>query len=238
MNFKSEKQLKTYLNSLEFIGQGSQGICYLDKTNNTVIKIFHDFFEEGITSYKKEDIVRFNNIKNKTFIWATDVIMINDIVVGYTMPYISSRNLWKINPLMLNLDTLLKGIKNATLDFNILSENNIVIYDIMYNILYNNGTFKIIDTLEYSYGDKVKDNMRGFNLEIMLFLVDNYFNDFVNKNSILKEMYLSDSVSCIEFIEALRYALSSYIGTKITRLNEAKKLIRRKEKPIYIRNKI
>ena len=82
MNFKSEKQLKTYLNSLEFIGQGSQGICYLDKTNNTVIKIFHDFFEEGITSYKKEDIVRFNNIKNKTFIWASDVIMINDIVVG------------------------------------------------------------------------------------------------------------------------------------------------------------
>ena len=235
MNFKSEKQLKTYLNSLEFIGQGSQGICYLDKTNNTVIKIFHDFLEEGITSYKKEDIVRFNNIKNKTFIWATDVIMINDIVVGYTMPYISSRNLWKINPLMLNLDTLLKGIKNATLDFNILSENNIVIYDIMYNILYNNGTFKIIDTLEYSYGDKVKDNMRGFNLEIMLFLVDNYFDDFVNKNSILKEMYLCDSVSCIEFIEALRYALSSYIGTKITRLNEAKKLIRRKEKPIYIR---
>lgn len=136
MNFKSEKQLKIYLNSLEFLGQGSQGVCYLDKTNNTVIKIFHDFFEEGITSYKKEDIVRFNNIKNKTFIWASDVIMINDIVVGYTMPYISSRNLWKINPLMLNLDTLLKGIKNATLDFNILSENNIVIYDIMYNILY------------------------------------------------------------------------------------------------------
>lgn len=45
MNFKSEKQLKTYLNSLEFIGQGSQGICYLDKTNNTVIKIFHDFLK-------------------------------------------------------------------------------------------------------------------------------------------------------------------------------------------------
>lgn len=228
MNFKSEKQLKIYLNSLEFLGQGSQGVCYLDKTNNTVIKIFHEFFEEGITSYKKEDILKFSNVKNKTFIWATDVIMLNDIVIGYTMPYISARSLWEINPLMLNLDTLLKGIKNATLDFNILSENNIVIYDIMYNILYNNGTFKIIDTLEYSYGDKVKDNMRGFNLEIMLFLVDNYFDDFVNKNSILKEMYLSDSVSCIEFIEALRYALSSYIGTKITRLNEAKKLIRRK----------
>ena len=236
MNFKSEKQLKIYLNSLEFLGQGSQGVCYLDKTNNTVIKIFHEFFEEGITSYKKEDILKFSNVKNKTFIWATDVIMLNDIVIGYTMPYISARSLWEINPLMLNIDTLLKGIKNATLDFNILSENNIVIYDIMYNILYNNGTFKIIDTLEYSYGEKVKDNMHGFNLEIMLFLVDNYFDDFVNKNSILKEMYLSDSVSCIEFIEALRYALSSYIGTKITRLNEAKKLIRRKEKPIYIRN--
>ncbi len=236
MNFKSEKQLKIYLNSLEFLGQGSQGACYLDKTNNTVIKIFHEFFEEGITSYKKEDILKFSNIKNKTFIWATDVIMLNDIVIGYTMPYISARSLWEINPLLLNLDTLTKGIKNTLQDFEILSKNNIVIYDIMYNILYKNGIFKVIDTLDYSYGVNVKDNMRGFNLEIMLFLVDNYFNDFVNKSPILKEMYLSNSVSCIEFIEALRYALSSYIGTKITRLNEAKKLIRRIEKPRYIRN--
>lgn len=236
MNFKSEKQLKIYLNSLEFLGQGSQGVCYLDKTNNTVIKIFHEFFEEGITSYKKEDILKFSNVKNKTFIWATDVIMLNDIVIGYTMPYISARSLWEINPLLLNLDTLTKGIKNTLQDFEILSKNNIVIYDIMYNILYKNGIFKVIDTLDYSYGVNVKDNMRGFNLEIMLFLVDNYFNDFVNKSPILKEMYLSNSVSCIEFIEALRYALSSYIGTKITRLNEAKKLIRRIEKPRYIRN--
>ena len=236
MNFKSEKQLKIYLNSLEFLGQGSQGVCYLDKTNNTVIKIFHEFFEEGITSYKKEDILKFSNVKNKTFIWATDVIMLNDIVIGYTMPYISARSLWEINPLLLNLDTLTKGIKNTLQDFEILTKNNIVIYDIMYNILYKNGIFKVIDTLDYSYGVNVKDNTRGFNLEIMLFLVDNYFNDFVNKSPILKEMYLSNSVSCIEFIEALRYALSSYIGTKITRLNEAKKLIRRKEKPIYIRN--
>lgn len=236
MNFKSEKQLKIYLNSLEFLGQGSQGVCYLDKTNNTVIKIFHEFFEEGITSYKKEDILKFSNVKNKTFIWTTDVIMLNDIVIGYTMPYISARSLWEINPLLLNLDTLTKGIKNTLQDFEILSKNNIVIYDIMYNILYKNGIFKVIDTLDYSYGVNVKDNMRGFNLEIMLFLVDNYFNDFVNKSPILKEMYLSNSVSCIEFIEALRYALSSYIGTKITRLNEAKKLIRRIEKPRYIRN--
>lgn len=236
MNFKSEKQLKIYLNSLEFLGQGSQGVCYLDKTNNTVIKIFHEFFEEGITSYKKEDILKFSNVKNKTFIWATDVIVLNDIVIGYTMPYISARSLWEINPLLLNLDTLTKGIKNTLQDFEILSKNNIVIYDIMYNILYKNGIFKVIDTLDYSYGVNVKDNMRGFNLEIMLFLVDNYFNDFVNKSPILKEMYLSNSVSCIEFIEALRYALSSYIGTKITRLNEAKKLIIRIEKPIYIRN--
>lgn len=152
------------------------------------------------------------------------------------MPYISARSLWEINPLLLNLDTLTKGIKNTLQDFEILSKNNIVIYDIMYNILYKNGIFKVIDTLDYSYGVNVKDNMRGFNLEIMLFLVDNYFNDFVNKSPILKEMYLSNSVSCIEFIEALRYALSSYIGTKITRLNEAKKLIRRIEKPRYIRN--
>lgn len=46
MNFKSEKQLKIYLNSLEFLGQGSQGACYLDKTNNTVIKYFMIFLKK------------------------------------------------------------------------------------------------------------------------------------------------------------------------------------------------
>lgn len=236
MNFKSETQLRIYLKSLEFLDQGSQGICYLDKTNNIVIKIFHDFLEEGTTTYKKEDIIKFSNVKNKTFIWAKDVIMLDNIVIGYTMPYVSSKSLWKINPLLLNLDTLTKGIKNSLQDFETLSKNNIVIYDIMYNILYRNGIFKVIDTLDYSYGVNVLDNMRGFNLEIMLFLVDDYFNDFINQNSILKEMYLSKSVSCLEFIDALRYALSCYVGTKITRLNEAKKLIRRIENPRYIRN--
>lgn len=236
MNFKSEIQLKIYLNSLEFLGQGSQGICYLDKTNNTVIKIFHDFLEDGTTTYKKEDVVKFSNVKNKTFIWATDVIMLNNIVIGYTMPYISAKSLWEINPLMLNLDTLTKGIKKTLQDFETLSKNNIVIYDIMYNILYKNGIFKVIDTLDYSYGDNVKDNMRGFNLEIMLFLVDDFFDDFINQSSALKEMYSSKSVSCIDFIDAFRYALSSYVGTKITRLNEAKKLIRKVENPRYIRN--
>lgn len=235
MDFKTETHLRIYLNSLEFLGQGSQGICYLDKTNNTVIKIFHDFLEDGTTTYKKEDVVKFSNVKNKTFIWASNVIMLNDTIVGYTMPYVSARSLWEINPLMLNLDTLIKGIKNALIDFETLSKNNIAVC-IMYNILYKNGIFKVIDTLDYSYGINVKDNMRGFNLEIMLFLVDDYFNDFVNKNPILKEMYLSESVSCLDFIDALRYALSSHVGTKITRLNEAKKLIRRIEEPRYIRN--
>ena len=42
MNFKSETQLRIYLKSLEFLGQGSQGICYLDKTNkkNRKAKIY------------------------------------------------------------------------------------------------------------------------------------------------------------------------------------------------------
>lgn len=237
MNFKSEKQLKIYLNSLEFLGQGSQGVCYLDKTNNTVIKIFHEFFEEGITSYKKEDILKFSNVKNKTFIWATDVIIVDGNIVGCKMPYIQYKSLYETDPLRVNLNSFAKGILSAEIDIKLLTEKNIRIFDIMYNIFYKSGKFKVIDTMEYGNAPtQYEANRRGFDLEIMKFLVDNYFNYFVLQDTILSDMYLSHGVSGYEFLTALRHKISEYLGFEVTTLNQAKSLVRRIPTPKYERN--
>jgi len=41
MNFVSREHLLSYLTSLSFVGMGSQGECFFNKTDNKVYKIFH-----------------------------------------------------------------------------------------------------------------------------------------------------------------------------------------------------
>ena len=59
-----------------------------------------------------------------------------------------------------------------------------------YNILYSKGKINVIDTMEYSKRNvTLKENSEGFNLELKYFLVDNLFNNFVNSNSFLRDLY-------------------------------------------------
>ena len=73
-----------------------------------------------------------------------------------------------------------------------------------------------------------------FDYEVNLFLVDNYFNEFVNENKMLREMYLSDT-SALEFLKLFRSKLSEYVGQDVDKLGKAKSLVKRNSKPKYIR---
>lgn len=46
MEVSNKKYFMQYLNSLKYLGCGSQGVCYLDVKSNKVIKIFHGYFDE------------------------------------------------------------------------------------------------------------------------------------------------------------------------------------------------
>ena len=47
MEFVSREHFDTYLRGLKYLGQGSQGACYLNTKNNTVYKVFK---RDGISS--------------------------------------------------------------------------------------------------------------------------------------------------------------------------------------------
>ena len=68
----------------------------------------------------------------------------------------------------------------AEKDVKTLTDNEVRLYDVRYNILYNNGKMYVIDTLEYG-NRKVsyEENRMTIDDELMLFLVDNYFEEFV-----------------------------------------------------------
>lgn len=237
MNFVSREHLNIFLNNLLFLGQGSQGACYLNKRTNMVIKIFNDYFDNEIAGYSDEFLMRFSFIKNDSFVWPSDVIKIGNEVVGYTMPYKKAKNLYKINPLFVNLNTFDRAAQRVMNDVKVLSDNSIGLYDVIYNILYANGKFYVIDTLEYSKRKtSYEENKKSIDDELKLFLVDNYFNDFVRTDTILNEMYNNNDISALDFLRAFRIKLSEYIGKDIEKLNDAKILVKKSTKSKYMRD--
>ena len=237
VSFNNKNNFDLYLKRLFFLGMGSQGICYLDKKNKIVYKIFLGYFDDEDEGYTADDILKFSGIRNNTFIWPSDVIYANGRIIGYTMPYVSSVNLCNTDLLSTNLNLLEKAIDKSYCDIEILTKNNVCLYDVMYNILYSNGKINVIDSMEYNFCNaSLKENMAAFDAEIRYFLVDNYFDEFVNNDILLREMYHDKkNVTSLEFLRMFRNKLSEYIGTDIDKLEKAKKLVMKLDDPYYIR---
>lgn len=246
MVFKRKEDLMLYLNKLTYIGFGSQAVVYLDKKSGNVLKIFHSFLEEDdeyLYRGTSLDLLRFSHIKNNSFIWPNSVIMVDNEVVGYTRKYINSKPLCEINPLNISLDRFSNFITDIQNDIEIISESGIKTYDMMYNVLYGNNGFKVIDHEEYAFSDKsidklIRVNNDSLNYEIMYFLVDCYFNDFIDSYKILKDMYNKPGIDILEFIKLFRNYLSEYVGNDIKRLRDAKVCINKNKNRVkkYERN--
>lgn len=236
MEFVSREHFDTYLRGLIYLGQGSQGTCYLNARTNTVYKVFNDYFDNEDAGYTEDFLLRFSNIKNNTFIWPNNIIKVDNLIVGYTMPYKKAKNLCNINPLLVNLNNLESSIVKAEKDIKILTDNEVRLYDVRYNILYNNKKIYIIDTLDYgSRRVSYEENRMSIDDELMLFLVDNYFEDFVNNDKLLSSMYREYGVRGVDFLRIFREKLSDYKGTEITKLSEVKSLVRKNNSHIYQR---
>lgn len=152
------------------------------------------------------------------------------------MPYKNSRNLFQIDPLSVSLNALEKGLTNIFKDIKIITDNNVTLYDVIYNIMYKNGRLYVVDTLEYGINKtSYEDNRACIDNEIMLFLVDDYFDYFVKDNLLLNEMYMDYNVSSLEFLKEFRKKLSEYLDKDITKLNDAKSLVK-KSKATYQRS--
>jgi hypothetical protein len=233
MVFKTMKELKEWLDLCDsaYLSQGGQGRCY--KIGNKVYKIFLQYIEDDddeITPYFKEDILRFSDVKNNTYVFPTDVIMVGDIVVGYITDYVNGKSLYQTNPFNVNLDFFENTLITSVNDIKIISNNGILSFDVMYNILYGKEGLKVIDTLDYSKTDIDSDRLFFMNYdrfchEIKLFLVYGYFDKVVNDNKILLELYKDKKASIVLFLQEFRKILSEIEERKIETLFDARKSV-------------
>lgn len=243
MNFQSKETMFMILQNklyYEKIGAGSQGTCYHNKKTNEVYKIFDQYIydDEYKILYNREELMRFSHIKNKTFLWAKDVISIDSEIVGYITNYKAAKPLYKINPLRINLNKFCNCINFVKNDIRIISENGIKIFDLMYNILYGSKFF-VTDFDEFSYSDleskKLEQiNNRSFNYELYCFLIDGYFDEFINDYDILRKLYNENDADILYFINLFRKYLGEYVGNEIKTLNDAYKGLNKEKKKEFI----
>ena len=106
LRFSNIYEVKKFLLGLKSIGIGSQGEAFKSLDGGLVYKIFHDY--EGIeyNEWKSEDILKFSDVGNNTFIFPLDVIMIKNIVIGYITKFVLGKDLCNINPFSVNLNFL------------------------------------------------------------------------------------------------------------------------------------
>ena len=222
MEISKEKLRYTLKNIRRLSGGGGDGTCYYNPKIDKVIKIFHCFDEPFLYDYpSKEEVLKFNSI-------------------GYIADYIKAKNLYKTNPLDINLLEFMTGILNMYKDIIKISNEGIVIYDLIYNLMQNKNEIYAIDTDDYFFSDKddiLKRNVNTFNESIMIFLVDNYFDEFVQSNKKLLEMYKGKDINLVDFITLFYKLLSENIGKDIITLNDAKSLVNKKYyEPNFIRS--
>lgn len=230
-----KSKLDNLLKNCVSLGAGSQGEVFFDNNTKQVYKIFHSYFFNEESYFNEYDIMKFSHIVNDTFIFPLDVIIVNNSVVGYTLLLIKGKDLTKVDPFIVSLSNLYNLVNDVYKDIKLLTENNVILYDVPYNIMYENNKLSVIDTMSYLEGEQTfKENRYAFDIGIYEFLIDGYFNNFVNSNNLLKSMFMSKNVSVLEFIKAFKYYVSMYVGREVDYLKDAKSLIR-KSVPKYIR---
>ena len=197
--------------------------------------------ERKLPSFRKtpRTITIFLGKENATFIFPKEEVRVDGKLVGYISNYVPASSLYKVDFRYVNLNTFLRKIKVALKDIELLTKEGIAIYDIMYNILLGKKGIYVIDTDDYRYSGKeekdlYRSNVKGFNLEIMYFLVNGYFEEVVKSNRRLKAMYNSHGIdmSIVTFIEELKEYLSTLMGYEVKQLSQAKKLVNKKEHAI------
>lgn len=227
MEFRNREELNNFLNTLKYVGEGIQGQSLLDKKTNQVYKIFSEEELEGADyGYTYNDVMGLSHIKNDTFIWPNDVIMIDDLVAGYTHSYFEGENFCDFNdPFGVNLDNLSYAVARANEDIKLLSRRKVEINDLLYNLMFDGKRIKVIDTFEFRKGDiTYLENVEDLNNEIKMFLVDGYFENIVLDNKRLYKTYYDNSISALTFLKLFRKYLEKIKNQEIKYLSDARDL--------------
>ena len=231
----TKEEFNKLWNKLEYLGSGGEGTC--KKLNKRETIKYLDGLYNDLT---ENQISQFINLKNQTYLFPYKAFYIDDKLMGYIARYSSGKNLVEVSRDNIRFDKFINGSKKVEIDCNTLSEKGVMTFDILFNILYKNGVFHIIDTCDYEIVNKdskklYRNNIKLFNYCLLEFLVKDRFYEFVFTSKELSELYkeAEDGESIIPFLEMLRQRLCEYCDKDVKSVRDAKKAMTLCHKSVY-----
>ena len=231
----TKEEFNKLWNKLEYLGKGGEGTCKKLNKSETI-----KYLDGPYNDLTETQINQFIDLKNQTYLFPYKAFYIDDKLMGYITKYSRGKNLIELSRDNINFDKFISGVKKVENDCNILSQKGIMTFDILFNILYKNGVFHIIDTCDYEIVDKdckelYKDNISYFNYSLLEFLVKDRFYKFVFTSKELRELYeeAENGESIIPFLERLRQRLCEYCDEDVKSVIDAKKAMTLCHKSVY-----
>lgn len=172
-NFKSNKELTTFIigKKITLLNRVTEGICFLGEDNKVYKMLGKDIIKND--NYKVEEVITEDDIKLKSFAFPQELFVLDEKLVGYSSEYIPNDKFGTIN---LNIASVAKmdfekfsnAYKIMQEDVDILSRNNILMFDLPFNIIYDGNRFVGIDTCGYKKVDydPTDKNNESFNYAI------------------------------------------------------------------------
>jgi len=145
LRFKNYNDLKKFIDSLDYIGEGVDGVVYL-LDNKWSIKIFHGWRTSA------EDILPFLNLKIEGFAFPVSIIYMGDSIVGIVTPFILGKDINKEKLATKKISDVITASNELIPSIGELSYAHIIACDTdECNIIYGNKKLTVIDTLQFEF---------------------------------------------------------------------------------------
>lgn len=153
------------------IGEGVEGVCFVSRNGEEVYKIITKPAEK----YDVNKIITVNDIDINLshYLLPQELYVLNDnTLIGYKTKYIREKNLFEFNNLIksnytlnqINFDSLITAYYEILKETDLLSDKNILIYDLAWNLYFTGKNFYGIDTCGYK---NVKKDVHKINKDIV-----------------------------------------------------------------------
>lgn len=226
LHFNNLNTLQQYIDKhkVKSLGYGKDGTCFL-LDDNSVIKLLY-------SDYYPDYVLQFKDIDSSSFIFAKNCAYVGNYVRAVIMEYVQGTSLSKNKPLNQKIDLLADQLQVLTDSLNSISSQGILIKDFhCRNIIYDEISFKIIDTLPYLYlsGRNYKeDNLYEVMNRIYSFLLE----DIMGYREIAEQYgYIGDLdklANPSSYLRWLKLNIESSTDQSINTLDEAEKVLQKK----------
>ena len=163
--FKNYKEFVKFIDSNTYrqIGFGSEGTCYLGKDGLAYKKIESFYNPRNIDS-----IITNEDYNLKHFAFPIDIFTDekHKVIFGYNTVFLKEDIFFNNENLLedIDVDKLVECYYRLLPDIEAISKDNIYLFELINNLLFNNKKFLLIDTLDYQKKDH---NTYKENIEIL-----------------------------------------------------------------------